>query len=309
MSELGKVLILGAGGFLGSYIARTLSRGGRHVVGVGHGAARVGNMLARTYDIKLPSPDLAGIVRYEKPIVCIHAAGPASVPDSVTAPARDLQASLLPWLQLLDVIRAERPECRAIFLSSAAVYGQPQDMPITEHSQVSPISPYGFHRHYCELVQGEYRTLFGLQGTALRIFSAYGVGLRKQVVWDICQKALASDNVLLHGLGDETRDFIHAEDVADAVALLLGAQEWEPVYNLASGTQTSIRTLAELVLSDLDKSKTLSFDRRRQEGVPVRWHADISRLRKLGFEPRRQLPEGIREVLDDCRRTLVRDAQ
>lgn len=300
MTAPATILILGAAGFLASYIAPAL-RGRGQVVGIGRGAGRAGN-LDRSYDIDLPSPDLAEIVRREKPLVCIHAAGPASVNDSVIAPARDLQASLLPWLQLLDVLRSEHPRCRTIFLSSAAVYGQPEDMPISESAQVLPISPYGFHRRYCELVQGEYRALFGLQGTALRIFSAYGIGLRRQVIWDICQKALASDNVLLQGLGDETRDFIHAGDVAAAITLLMDTPEWEPVYNLASGTQTSIRSVAEMVLSAIGQPKTLSFEGRRQHGVPVKWHADISRLRQLGFEPRRQLPEGIREILEDCQR-------
>ena len=71
---------------------------------------------------------------------------------------------------------------------------------------------------YCEQLLDEYKLLYGMKGTSLRIFSAYGAGLRRQVVWDICTKALLGNKeIVLYGTGAETRDFVHAEDVAMAV--------------------------------------------------------------------------------------------
>lgn len=301
MSIYKTVLITGAAGFLGRYIARAMRVAGWRVVGVGRGVQAIQAELDRAYELTLPDPEFEQAIREISPALYVHAAGPASVLGSIEAPARDFEGATLPWLQALEGLRRFAPDCRCILLSSAAVYGQPLAMPITEETPVSPLSPYGFHRHYCELMLDEYRRLYGMKGTVLRIFSAYGVGLFRQVVWDICRKALdCGGELVLSGTGEETRDFIHAQDVAQAVALLSALPEWQAVYNLASGEEVSIQSLAEHILAQLPAPPALRFDGQAAVGMPVRWKASIERLRGIGFAPAYSMQAGVSGVLTAC---------
>lgn len=301
MTGMKTVLITGAAGFLASYIVRDLRNQGWRVVGVGRGVTKMDHILDAVYETSLPDPMLELAIRNEQPDLCIHAATPSSVPASVKNPTQDFQLAVFPWLQVLDVLRRYRPECRTILLSSASVYGQPGIMPISEKTPPAPISPYGFHRHYCELMQNQYRQLYDLQGTSLRIFSAYGVGLRRQVVWDICHKALTkSKDHILFGTGRETRDFVHASDVAQAVSLLAKTDDWKTIYNLASGIEVSIIELMGMILEWIPGSKALNFDGKVSIGTPIRWQADINCLKELGYSPTRTLQEGVKEVVEAC---------
>jgi UDP-glucose 4-epimerase len=148
-----------------------------------------------------------------------------------------------------------------------------------------------------ELLAEEFHRIYGLPTTAVRIFSAYGPGLRRQVVWDICRRALTNDRLLMHGTGEESRDFIHAADVAAALALLVERAPFEgDRYNVATGCETTIRLLADLVIEELGRSMVPEYDGTATPGDPRNWRADISRITALGFAPRISLREGLRGV-------------
>jgi nucleoside-diphosphate-sugar epimerase len=92
-------------------------------------------------------------------------------------------------------------------------------------------------------------TVYGLATASVRIFSAYGPGLRRQVLWDICQKVITQKTLILQGTGQESRDFIHALDIAKAFRVIAcDAPMQGEVYNLASGQEVTVRELATLVL-------------------------------------------------------------
>jgi UDP-glucose 4-epimerase len=162
---------------------------------------------------------------------------------------------------------------------------------------VQPLSPYGYHKRQCELLCEEFARIFGLQTASVRIFSAYGPGLRRQVVWDICHKILISRELKLHGTGRESRDFIHAADVARALGTIVekAALEGE-IYNLASGSEVSIAALADLLRKELDPSVEPIFSGTGRAGDPCNWRADVSRLAALGFTPKISLEQGAHGV-------------
>ena len=149
-----------------------------------------------------------------------------------------------------------------------------------------------------ELLCHEYREIYGIESVVLRIFSAYGPGLAKQVVFDIYQKFAHLDQVSLFGNGNESRDFIYATDIAAAVELVASSSKASGVYNLASGRETSIRELAETIQSILGSEKAISFSQQERKGDPGRWRADISRIQALGFEPKTSLVDGLKLVAE-----------
>jgi UDP-glucose 4-epimerase len=265
-------LVTGHRGFLGSHIAAHLREAGERVVGAGRP------------ELEVPSRAFEDLLEQARPRLVVHCAGPASVPGSIEDPGADRAGAV-------DALRSLLPRLgstRLLLVSSAAVYGEPRLLPVSEDAALAPVSPYGRHRVEAERLALE----SGVPVAVARVFSAYGEGLRRQVLWDIAQRALAGTVIELSGTGAETRDFVHARDVAAAIgAIAAGAAFEGEIVNVATGIETSIARLAELVTTELGGGEA-RFSGVARRGDPTRWRADITRLRALGFEPSVPIEEG-----------------
>ena len=302
------VLITGVAGFIGRYVARHFSAQGWSVVGIDNATpenAPTANLKAYQR-LQMPDVALNSFLQAHQPDVCIHCAGRASVGLSMTDPLADFYANTVLTFEILDALRLSAPSCRFIFLSSAAVYGNPASLPVSETQSTAPLSPYGFHKLQGEQLCLEFAKVHGLPTASVRIFSAYGPGLRRQVVWDICQKALTQNTVQLQGTGQESRDFIHALDIAKALfAIATSAAMQGEVYNLAVGREVTIAELAGLVLEALEYEGKLEFDGKVPIGNPLNWQSDISKLQTLGFIPSVSLERGVQTFANWCRAELI----
>ncbi len=294
------ILITGVAGFLGSHIARVFASQGMAVVGIdsAHEEGAPVSMLSGYLQCRLPDSRVRSFLSESRPDFCIHCAGRASVPFSIREPLADFVGNVAVFADFLAMLAAEVPKCRVIHLSSAAVYGQPQLLPVTETAELRPLSPYGFHKKMAEDLCSEYAGIYGLATANLRVFSAYGAGLRRQVLWDICSKLLSTGEIVLQGDGSESRDFIHAKDVARAALVVLerGAMRGES-YNVASGLQTTIIELADELMESLKIHREIIWSGSLPEGTPSRWRADISRVCSIGFAPQISLQQGISDYV------------
>jgi UDP-glucose 4-epimerase len=303
------VLITGVAGFLGRYTAREFLRAGWQVMGVDSAPPEnAGVPPGVVYrQMRLPSPELQGLLASEVPGACVHCAGRASVPLSVQDPAADFTANTVLTFELLELLRRHAPACRFIFLSSAAVYGNAPVLPVHEEQQPAPLSPYGYHKLQSELICEEFQRVYGIPTAAARIFSAYGPGLRRQVIWDICTKLLLGNGELrLIGTGQESRDFIHAADVARALVSIAEKAPCEGErYNLGSGRETTIADLVDQITAALGREVRPVFDGKVRHGDPLNWRANIQRITQLGFNPTVPLEEGVRGVAAAARAELV----
>jgi UDP-glucose 4-epimerase len=145
----------------------------------------------------------------------------------------------------------------------------------------------------------------GLRTASARVFSAYGPGLRRQVMWDIVHKALTQPEIRLQGTGQESRDFIHMQDIARGLeAILVNAPLHGESYNLASGMETRIADLAELILDEIENPPPLAFSGKLPPGIPKNWRADIQQIRKLGFKPQVALGDGISNFVAWCQNEI-----
>lgn len=295
------VIVIGAGGVLGAAVHAGLEAEGHRVMGVGRSASQSRSRVkGPLVDLALPHSDLMRHVADWQPDLCIHCAGPNSVPASVENPLADFNGTVPPLLSVLEALRRHSPHARLIYVSSAAVYGQPDLLPVHESAAIAPISPYGFHRWQAELLVREFRQLFGLRACAVRVFSAYGTTLRRQVVWDLCQRALRPGALRVTGTGHESRDFIHVDDVAQAIVLLAAQPTWSEVYNLGSGQETRIADLAHMIVARAGEGRTVQFSGEAIPGLPQRWCADTCAISALGFAPRVTLTQGLDEVWAEC---------
>jgi UDP-glucose 4-epimerase len=291
------ILIPGVAGFLGRHLAREFLQRGWRVAGLDVVAAENAPPGVDYRRLALPDPALGDFIREVRPAACVHCAGRASVALSLSDPAADFHDAVPVTFALLEALRRQAPECRTVLLSSAAVYGNPQTLPVGETQPPAPLSPYGYHKLLGEILAEEFSRLYALPTASVRIFSAYGPGLRRQVVWDICTRVLTTGTLRLRGTGQESRDFIHAADVAAALAVLIdGAPCQGERYNVASGRETTIAALATTLLEALGVKITPEFDGTATPGDPRNWRADISRLGALGFSPSIGLEAGLRSV-------------
>lgn len=249
----------------------------------------------RSFEGTTQSADFVKLLQEFRPDVILHCAGKASVPGSFDHLSEDFAANTGEVVLLLDQLRQHSPSSRFLLFSSAAVYGRAEGLPISESTPRAPVSPYGFHKQAAEIACDEFFQLFGIESMILRVFSAYGPGLRRQVCWDLSKKILAGKGELvLQGTGEETRDFIHIDDLCLAVQVLLDNGDWEAgIYNVASGVEVGIKDLAYHLCEALGFESNLTFEGALPPGVPVRWVADIERLRALGFQPKFSIKEGI----------------
>ncbi|NIJ51568.1 NAD-dependent epimerase/dehydratase family protein [Dyadobacter arcticus] len=226
--------------------------------------------------------------------VCINCSGAASVPDSIKNPFRDFTLNTYNVVKMLDSIRTNQPGCKFINLSSAAVYGNPAEIPIHENLPLNPISPYGIHKMQAEQVCQTYSRFYDIPTCSLRIFSAYGNGLKKQLFWDLFQKAKKGHDIELFGTGQETRDFIHADDVSKAILCCQQKAEFKgEVINVANGEETTIGSAVEIFYSFFQGTKKVHFNGMVKKGDPLNWRADISKLKGMGYVQSVDLYDGL----------------
>ncbi|WP_423747033.1 NAD-dependent epimerase/dehydratase family protein (plasmid) [Haladaptatus sp. SPP-AMP-3] len=228
-----------------------------------------------------------------------HEAGVVSVQQSVEEPMRANEVNLDATLALLE--RARDLDARVVLASSCAIYGQPTEVPISEDEPFSPSSPYGLQKsaldHYARL----YEELYGLETVALRYFNIYGPrqssGDYSGVISIFKRQATNGDPITVDGDGEQTRDFVHVDDIVRANLLAATTEHVGEAYNIGTGDSVTIRELAETI-RDVSASSSDIVHTDPRPGDIDESEADISKAtEKLGYEPTIPLDEGLSSLL------------
>jgi Nucleoside-diphosphate-sugar epimerases len=295
---MSKILITGANGFIGSHLCNLFLSRGYEVIGLDLSAPPNAEKI-KFYALDLLTTSIDEILKIHKPDICIHCAGPASVPNSLVSLENDFKLTVMPTFNILSSIRNYRPECKFLYLSSAAVYGNPRHLPVPEEETANPISPYGFHKLQAENICMEFFKLFTLPIALVRIFSAYGEGLQKQLLWDINLMIKQEGKVELFGTGEETRDFINIVDLVSAIRLIAEKSAFKgDIYNIANGCQIKVRELAQLLIEEYSFDISMRFNGQVRPGDPLYWQADIGKIVALGYQQQILPQEGVRAYVN-----------
>lgn len=293
------ILIIGSEGFIGKNIVRYYLEKGYSVFGADvHEGATVKYGYSR---ISRLSPEFDQLLQAEHFDYCINAAGSGNVPYSLSHPVLDFEANCLDTIRILDGLRRFNSSCKYLHISSAAVYGNPKELPVKESGELSPISPYGWHKLISENLCAEYVGIFELQIAIARPFSVYGEGLKKQLFWDLFQKwkkAISKNEpVILWGTGLESRDFIYISDLVSSLDAIISRAEFNcGTYNIASGVESSIMEASSKFLHALGGHIEVQFNAAPRVGDPQNWSVDISKIKNLGFNPVISLDKGIEKL-------------
>ncbi len=299
-----KILITGGSGFLGSHLAEACFLEKAILYGIDIYPPFNKNIWESFSTAGLVSEQCEELFKKNSFDIIFHLAGGASVSDSVQFPEKDFNTLLPVTFRLLHLIKKYSANTHLILFSSAAVYGNPDMIPVKETAPLHPMSPYGIHKVLVEEMVKYYTAYFDFRSSVLRIFSAFGEGLRKQLFWDVMcryEKSLKENKnekiiLSLFGTGHESRDFIHGKDVAKAAILVATFEKANNsfcIFNVAGGEETNIKSAVECLFSKAEVIPLLTFTGATRVGDPERWRADISKIKQLGFKAQMELKDNL----------------
>lgn len=288
------LLVTGAAGFLGRNVAAAAARAGWRVVALGNGRLGEDELAALGIARWLPgsiAPALLDAI--DEPVAAVvHCAGSGSVAASIADPARDFDRTVVSSTLLLDWVRRANPAARVAIPSSGAVYGSAHPAPFGLDTPAAPMSPYGWHKLMVEQQARSFGAAFGVASAAVRFFSLYGPGLRKQLLWDACGR-LAAGPAEFGGTGRETRDWLHIDDAAAMLlAALDHAEPGAPVFNGGTGVATTTGEVLGKLASELGNRGGASFSGQSRPGDPPHMYAAPGGGLP-GFAPATPLAEGL----------------
>lgn len=302
MRRLDNALVLGGGGFLGSWLVRALLSHGASVVAVDRpGAVAVGGSNGvEAIEGDVLAMDLVGLLDGGRFDALFHLANASFVPPSLEDPAGDLRANAATTIAVLEALRSVPDPPVIAFASSAAVYGTGRVFPMTEDHPLEPVSPYGVSKLAAENYIAQYHRLYGVPGISFRIFSLYGPGQRKQVVYDWMQRLRGGERPLrVAGRADVSRDLVFVEDAAECfLEVTRRAPATGEAYNVASGDAVTLGDLVERAARALGVPAEAEFAGEVRRGDPYRWQGDNSRARALGVDFPTGLDEGLKRTAD-----------
>ncbi len=310
-----KLLVTGGAGYVGSVCAKVLAEQGHRVVVVDD--LSTGNADAVPPGTEFVEGDMVQVARAALSDGSfdgvLHFAAKSLVGESVEAPERYWYANVVKTLELLEVIRETRTP-RLVFSSTAATYGDPVSVPITEDAPTMPTNPYGATKLAIDHAIGSYARAHGLAATSLRYFNvagAYaGLGERHAVETHLIPLVLqvatgAREEIRVFGTdwptadGTAVRDYIHVRDLAEAHLLALNSARpgEHRIYNLGNGTGFSVREVIECCRRVTGRPIT-SRDSERRAGDPAVLIASSDRaIAELGWRPRHA---GLEDIVSDA---------
>lgn len=253
---------------------------------------------------------ISNIFVKERADTCIHLAAKISVAESIENPDETMDVNVKGTLNVLEACNNSHVS-NFVFASSAAVYGNARELPISENHTLEPLSPYGTSKMLAEQYVASYNKSRKIQNTiSLRIFNVYGNGQsgESDVITRFAARLSKGLSPVIHGDGFHTRDFISVDDVVEAILLSMRAMEEiennnyrSPlVFNIGSGTPTSINQLAQKMIGLIGLELEPTYEEGKVDSGVIRHsYADITRAKQLlNFVPKKQIETGLREIIE-----------
>ncbi|QBR83791.1 NAD-dependent epimerase/dehydratase family protein [Legionella israelensis] len=300
-----KVLVTGGGGFIGNHLVSRLLSLGKEVVVLDrciHKPAFCDVAGAKLIEADVMSSKLLRKI-LEDIDTCFHLAALASVASCAQDWRYAHENNVLAFNALLDNL-VELSHCvKLVYASTSAVYGDNQDLPLSESASPRPTSMYGVTKLCNEVYARVMNINFNLPSIGLRLFNVYGPGQRisnsESGVITLFKEALSEQRPLMvYGDGSQTRDFIYIDDVVDAlIAAAITPREHTGIYNICSQKSISILELAETLMTLSKTKQPIVYEQARSGDI---YHslgnAELAK-KKLHFQASTALEEGLKKLL------------
>jgi nucleoside-diphosphate-sugar epimerase len=229
----------------------------------------------------------------------IHLAAVSNINYAILHPIETFETNATGTLNLLEEARKNHVE-KFVYISSSHVYGMPQYLPMDEKHPINPGEPYAASKAAAEMLVNIYALNYGLKTTIIRPFNMYGPGQSEDfIIPSIISQALKKDLIELGNL-NPTRDLLYITDAIDGILTI--AENGEGIYNIGSGSETSMKEVVETIINIIDPAKKyVSIEsRRRLNTIDIpRMCAEVSKLKKLGWSPVVDLKEGLMKTIKE----------
>jgi len=310
MRKSSKILVTGGAGFIGSHLVAKLAEQGNYVRVLDNlSTGKLSNIDALLKDglvdfVKGDIRDLSAVKAAVSGVdVVFHLAAQISVPLSILNPKLNHEVNAVGTSNLLNASKCDGVG-RFVFVSSCAVYGEPVYLPIDEAHPTNPISPYAESKLISEQECLRRSREHEIESVIVRFFNVYGPkqGLNDYsgVIVKFIEKINQELPLKIFGDGQQTRDFVFVQDIADA--LLLASQNDDvngQIFNIGTGKATTIKSLAETLLQLTNSKVKLQFVPERSGDIKHSY-ANISKASELlGYKPEFSLTEGLKALLDE----------
>ncbi len=298
-------LVTGAAGFLGVALSNQLAREG-HVVRALDDLSNGDNELLFE-DVHFTRGDVSDrpkLWSLLQDIDCVyHLAARVRVAESLLYPREYTDVNVGGTVSLMEAMRDVGVR-RVIFASSGAVYGNQLDQPLNEEAKTYPRSPYAVSKLAAEYYVRTIGELWGIEAVALRIFNAYGPGQslppsHPPVVPNWLRQAVRGGSIIVHGDGEQTRDFVYINDVVSALTAAATAPDLDgAIINVGSGQETSANELAAKIMEVTNSHAEILLTPNNDPGVS-RMCADLTLAKKkLGYKAKTSLADGLVKTLE-----------
>jgi UDP-glucose 4-epimerase len=308
-----KILVTGGAGFVGSHVVDRLVAEGHTVAVVDDlstGRRELAHPAAVLHVQDIRSPALDDVVRTERPEAVVHIAAQAAVSRSVSDPLFDASVNLLGTINLLEASR-RHGVARVVYTSTGgAAYGDTDVLPTPEDHPARATSPYGVSKVGAERYVECWAGLTGASGLSLRLANVYGPRQSPHgeagVVAIFSHRLLRGEPCVVNGDGEQTRDFVYVEDVAEAAARAVRATGVVGVLNVATGVETTVNQIYRRLAAAGGVSHPAQHGPAKP-GEQRRSVLDAGRARALlGWSPTTSLDDGLDRTFDYFKRGVPR---
>ncbi len=308
-----KVLITGGYGFIGSFVAERFYKEGYKVFildDLSSGNQRNVTFPHKAYELDVADKKCDEVFKSNKFDVVVHLAAQVSVAASMEDPLLDTNTNILGLVNMLK-LSSKYGVSKFIFASSAAVYGMNENTPLLEDSACDPVSVYGINKHIGEMYCRKWTEMYGLRTVAFRLANVYGPRQSSVGEGGVISTFLTQINhgkeIVLHGDGSQTRDFIYVEDVADAIFRSVTTDD-TGVMNLSTYQESSINELIDILGANQPLQGILR--RGKRPGDVDKSVLDNSRAkRRLDWVPMYSLAEGLEKTAQWYQATIAEKEQ
>ncbi|WP_456399843.1 NAD-dependent epimerase/dehydratase family protein [Persephonella sp.] len=306
------VLVTGGAGFIGSHLVEILSKSGEEVLVIDNlSTGRLENLNCSDNVIFIEGDvsnrqfvsEIFGTFPINK---VFHLSAVSSVEKSVRSPVETHMSNFDATMYIIEESR-KKGISKLVYTSSAAVYGNNLNLPLSENSPVNPITPYGVDKYGSERYVLNAYNLYGLNTTAFRLFNVFGErqnptsdysGVISIFIDRIKRYKLGEKTeITIYGDGNQTRDFVYVKDVVDIIYKISNMEKSNgEVYNIGTGMAVSINEIVE-ILKELVGDLPPVVYRESRSGDIKRSLADIKKIKEIGAVPKFSFKEGLKRVL------------
>lgn len=308
MSQNQKILVTGGAGFIGSHLITELLKRNYSVTALDNlysGKLENLRQADKNPNFTFVKADIRNKTSLKEAFAqadaVVHLAALIDITASVVDPAQTNEVNVTGTLNVLQTAETCKIK-KLVFASSTAVYGDTQTLPINEDIPVNPISPYAASKAAGEAYCQAYAKCYGLDIAILRFFNVYGPRNENSpysgVITKFLKQALNNQGLTVFGDGEQSRDFIHVNDIVEALIHALESKKTDgEIFNICTGKPTTINHLIQTIRAVTGKELQVTYAPARPGEIKFSYGNPNKASKRLKFNAKVNLAEGLNQII------------